>query len=254
MIESIKLNALTFLDEFGQTAILFWETLKGIYQKKLNWKNIIDQLAKIGVDSLPVSIVTALFVGMVFAIQIANEFVKFGAGQMVGGVMAIAVARELSPALNGVVIAARVGAAIAAEIGTMKVTQQIDALKTLGSNPIRYLVIPRFIACSVMLPILTVLTDIVGFVGGYFVAVYLVQINAYSYMDTAERLLVTSDIVYGLVKTIFFGMIIAVVASYKGLNAKNGAKGVGEATTSAVVTSLICIFIANYFLSLLFFK
>lgn len=254
MIDQFKDRTLFFLQELGLTCILFWDTVKGIYRKDYNVKNIVEQLAKIGVDSLPVALITAVFVGMVFAVQIANEFVKFGAGQMVGGVMAIAVARELAPALTGVVLAARVGAAIAAEIGTMKVTEQIDALKALGSNPIRYLVIPRFIACSIMLPILTILADIIGFFGGYLVAVYLIQINAFSYLDTAQRLVSTSDVMFGLIKTVFFGMIIAIVASYKGLNAKNGAKGVGEATTSAVVTSLICIFIANYFLSLLFFK
>ena len=168
--------------------------------------------------------------------------------------MAIAMARELGPALAGIVIAARVAAAIAAEIGTMKVTEQIDALEALGSNPVKYLVIPRFIACAFMLPLLTITADIVGFIGGYLVGTYAVHINPVEYMENAQALLKMWDVWGGLIKTLIFGMVIAIVACHKGLNAKGGAKGVGEATTSSVVASLITLFIINYFLSLAFFK
>ncbi|MFH0887086.1 MAG: ABC transporter permease, partial [bacterium] len=199
-------------------------------------------------------LITIASVGMVFALQIALEFVRFGAGKFAGAVMAIALARELAPILTGVVIAARVGASITAEIGTMKVTEQVDALTALGSNPIKYLVVPRLIACMVMLPLLTIFSMIIGFYGAYFVSTAFVKINPTDYMSSAQNLLKYPDVYGGLIKTIIFGMLIAVIACYKGLNAEGGAKGVGEATTSTVVTSLISIFIANYFLSILFFR
>ena len=152
------------------------------------------------------------------------------------------------------VIAARVAAAITAEIGTMEVTEQIDALKALGSNPVRYLVIPRFIAFATMLPLLTIAANVIGFLGGYLVAIIVVHINPVEYMETARSLLTLWDVWGGLVKTFIFGMLIAIIACYKGLATRGGAKGVGEATTSSVVTSLITMFIVNYFLSIAFFK
>jgi phospholipid/cholesterol/gamma-HCH transport system permease protein len=211
-------------------------------------------MVRVGVESLPVAIVTAAFVGMVFAVQIASEFVKFGAGNVVGGVMGIAVARELAPALTAVVIAGRVGSAFAAEIGTMAVTEQIDAIYAMGSNPIKHLVVPRFIATTFMLPILTIFADLIGFFGGYLVAIFVVGINANGYIDSASSLLKLNDIVGGIIKAVFFGMIISIIGCFKGLKTKGGAKGVGEATTDSVVYSLMAIFVVNYFLSLMLFK
>ncbi|MDD4179790.1 MAG: ABC transporter permease, partial [Candidatus Margulisbacteria bacterium] len=156
--------------------------------------------------------------------------------------------------ITGIVVAARVAAAITAELGTMRVTEQIDAIKALGVSPVRYLVIPRFLATIIVLPLLTVLTIITGFWGGYLVATYIGKINPVEYMENAQGLLVLWDVYGGLIKTAVFGMIIAIIACYKGLHTKGGAKGVGEATTSSVVTTLIALFIVNYFLSLLFFK
>jgi len=242
------------LEEIGAIFILLWETLCAIFSADFKPRLVLEQMVRIGVDSLPVALTTALAVGMVFSIQIAGEFVKFGAGKVVGGVMAIAVAREFAPALTGVVVAARVGAAIAAEIGTMRVTQQVDALKALGGNPVKYLVVPRFIAACLMLPLLTVLADLVGFVGAYFVATIFSKVNPVDFMSSADSLLALDDVFGGLAKAFVFGMIVALIACWKGLNAKNGAKGVGEATTAAVVSSLISIFIFNYFLSVLFFQ
>lgn len=252
--EPIGEQTLHILEELGKITNLGLETIKDIFAGKINLKLTFDQMVKIGVDSLPLALITSAFVGMVFAVQIAGEFVKFGAGRFVGGVMAIAIARELGPAITGIVVAARVAASITAEIGTMKVTQQIDALKALGASPIRYLVIPRFIASTIMLPLLTILTIIVGFFGAFFVAINIGNINGVQYMDTAQNLASLWDVFGGLIKTILFGMIIAIIACYKGLHTRGGAKGVGEATTSAVVTTLISLFIINYFLSILFFK
>jgi phospholipid/cholesterol/gamma-HCH transport system permease protein len=242
------------MEGLGRVTELAIATVSGILGGKARFKLILDQMVKIGYESVPLALTAAGFVGMVFAVQVATEFVKFGAGKFVGGVMAIAMARELGPALAGIVIAARVAAAIAAELGTMKVTEQIDALQALGSNPVRYLVIPRFIACAVMLPVLTMAADVVGFIGGYAVGVLVVHINPVEYLQTAQSLLTMWDVWGGLLKTIVFGMMISIIACYKGLNARGGAKGVGEATTSSVVTSLISLFVANYFLSIAFFK
>jgi len=253
-LENIGDKTLALLEGLGRVSLLGWETVLGIFRGRTNIKLTLEQMVKIGYESLPLALAASAFVGMVFAVQIATEFVKFGAGKFVGGIMAIAMARELGPALAGIVIAARVAAAIAAEIGTMQVTEQIDALKALGSNPVRYLIIPRFIACAAMLPLLTIASDMIGFVGGYLVGTYVVHINPVEYMETARSLLKMWDVWGGLIKTIVFGMMISIIACYKGLTAQGGAKGVGEATTSSVVTSLISMFIVNYFLSIAFFK
>jgi len=254
MLDEMIKNLVNILEEIGDTTILSMQTLLYTFRGNFNWKDLLAQMERIGVDSLPVAIVTAAFVGMVFAVQIASEFVKYGAGDIVGGVMGIAVARELAPALTAVVIAGRVGSAFAAEIGTMAVTEQIDAIYAMGSDPIKHLVVPRFIASTLMLPILTVFADLIGFFGGYLVAIYVVGINSYGYMDSASSLLKMSDIVGGVVKAFFFGMVISIIGCYRGLHTKGGAKGVGEATTNSVVYSLMAIFIMNYFLSLVLFK
>jgi len=252
--ENLGQRTLAVLEELGEVSLLGWATLTGIFKGKTKAKLALDQIVKIGYESLPLALAAAAFVGMVFAVQVATEFVKFGAGKFVGGIMAIAMARELGPALAGIVIAARVAAAITAEIGTMQVTEQIEALEALGSNPVRYLVIPRFIACATMMPVLTIAADVIGFLGGYLVGVYVVKINPTEYLDTARALLSMWDVWGGLIKTVVFGMLIAIIACYRGLTTKGGAKGVGEATTSSVVTSLITIFIVNYFLSIAFYK
>jgi len=253
-VEKLGEKILDILHEFGHLTSLGWKTVKLIFKGKTNWKLAFEQMVKIGFDSMPLALVTSAFIGMVFALQIASEFIQFGAGKYVGGVMAIAMARELGPAIAGIVVAARIAAAITAEIGTMTVTEQIDALKALGTSPEKYLVVPRFIACTFMLPLITIITIMVGFFGGYFIATYVAGINSVQYMETAQNFLELWDVYGGVLKTVFFGMVIAIVASYRGLNTRGGAKGVGEATTSSVVTTLISLFILNYFLSLLFFK
>lgn len=226
MIEQLGRQTLEILEEFGRTTDLFLQTLTDIFKGKTKGRLLFNQMVKIGIESLPVALVASLFVGMVFAVQIAGEFVRFGAGKYAGAVMSIGLARELGPAIVGMVIGVRIAATIAAEIGTMKVTEQIDALKALGSNPVRYLVIPRFLACAAMLPLLTIFADILGFLGGYFVAT--TRINPVEYLDTARNLLKTWDIYGGLIKTIFFGMLISIISCQKGLSTRGGAKGVGK--------------------------
>ncbi|OGC12559.1 hypothetical protein A3J90_08440 [candidate division WOR-1 bacterium RIFOXYC2_FULL_37_10] len=254
ILEKLGIEMLSLLEELGHVTGLFFQTISNILKGKIKPRLILVQMVKIGIDSIPIAITSAFFIGMVFAVQIGTEFLKFGAAKFIGGVMGIAIARELAPALTGIVVASRIAAAMTAEIGTMKVTEQIDALQAMGSNPVRYLVGPRFIACTCMLPLLTVLADLFCFLGGYLVVVYLIKVNSMDYLNSAQQLLTTMDIYGGILKSLIFGMLISIVACYKGLKTQGGAKGVGEATTSSVVTALLVLFIFNYFLSVLLFK
>lgn len=235
----------------GQMTNLALDTFKRLPQADV--KEVIRQMALLGADSLPIVMMTILCTGMVISVQTAKEFVRFGAGASVGGIVAIAMGRELVPVLTGVVVAGRIGAAIAAEIGTMKVTEQIDALKVMAANPVTYLVVPRFIAIVFMMPVLVVFSNIIGNIGGWIVAHYYAGISTLSYTNSIKQLAEIYDIAGGMIKSSFFGAIIAIVGCYKGLNAPNGAEGVGLATTASVVLSIILIFIANYFLSIVIF-
>lgn len=221
---------------------------------RINYRNIMAQMVVVGPDSLLVVLLTASFVGMVFTIQVAREFLDFGQARAVGGVLALALARELSPVLTAVIVAGRVGSAFAAEIGTMEVTEQIDALYMLRTDPVDYLVIPRVIACCLMLPILTILSLITGMVGGMFIAWSLYSIPNQLFIDSARNFLTAWDLYAGPLKAIVFGALIAVIGSSWGLTTSGGAKGVGQSTTTAVVTSLLAIFISDFFLSWMMFQ
>lgn len=221
---------------------------------KIHRRNTLEQMALVGPESLVIALVTAGFVGMVFTIQVAREFINLGAGSAVGGVLALALARELAPVLTAVVLAGRVGSAFAAEIGTMRVTEQIDALYMLKTDPIDYLVIPRVIACCLMLPILTVLSLITGMVGGMFIAQSLYGISNKTFFDSAQNFLTVWDLCSAPIKGFFFGALVAIIGSSWGMTTTGGAKGVGQSTTTAVVTSLLAIFISNFFLSWVMFQ
>ncbi len=221
---------------------------------RIHKRNTLEQMAVVGPDSLTISLITAAFVGMVFTIQVAREFLDFGAGQAVGGVLALALTRELAPVLTAVVIAGRVGSAFAAEIGTMRVTEQIDALYVLKTDPIDYLVIPRVIACCLMLPILTFLAAITGMLGGMLIASNLYSISQVVFLDSANNFLQVWDLGKALIKAFVFGAIVAIIGCSWGLTTTGGAKGVGQSTTTAVVTALLAIFITNFFLSWIMFQ
>jgi phospholipid/cholesterol/gamma-HCH transport system permease protein len=190
---------------------------------------------------------------MVFAVQIVHEFLQFGAGKMIGGIMGMALWRELAPMLTSVVVAGRVGAAISAELGTMTVTEQVEAMEAMSQDPISYLVIPRFVACALMLPLLIGLADVVSFFSGFAIAIGTGRINPVAYLYSANRMLFMKDITGGLFKGVIFGMLIALISTYTGLSTSAGARGVGLSTTKAVVLSLVLIFVVNYFLSLAIF-
>lgn len=238
------------------TAALFLtgQVVVHLLKAKINRRNTWEQMAVVGPDSITIALITAAFVGMVFTIQVAREFLNFGAGQAVGGVLALALTRELAPVLTAVVIAGRVGSAFAAEIGTMRVTEQIDALYVLKTDPIDYLVLPRVIACSLMLPILTILSLITGMLGGLFIATTLYGISQITFIDSIRNFLELWDLVSAMTKSFIFGALVAVIGCNWGLTTTGGAKGVGESTTTAVVTALIAIFISNFFLSWLMFQ
>ncbi|MEL6495813.1 MAG: MlaE family lipid ABC transporter permease subunit [Cyanobacteria bacterium J06623_7] len=244
----------TWLERSSAAVFLSGQVVVHLLTGRIHRQNTMEQMKVVGPDSLIIALVTATFVGMVFTIQVAREFLNFGAVQAIGGVLALALSRELAPVLTAVVLAARVGSAFAAEIGTMRVTEQIDALYVLKSDPIDYLVIPRLIACCAMLPILTIMSLAMGMVGGVFVADLFYGIAQTTFIDSIQSFLQIWDLISALIKAVIFGSIIAVIGCSWGLTTTGGAKGVGESTTTAVVMALIAIFITNFFLSWIMFQ
>ena len=216
-------------------------------------RNLIKQMEFIGVKSFFIVVLTGLFSGMVLALQSYHGFRKFGGESLMGGIVALSLAREMGPVMTGLMVNARAGSAIAAEIGTMRVTEQIDALQIMAINPIHYLVVPRIWSGILMLPILTSINILVGVVGGYFVGVVLLGINAGVFMNKMIDMVELGDLVQGLVKSLVFGLILTLIGCYKGYNTSGGAEGVGRATTEAVVISSVCILIGTYVLTSLLF-
>jgi phospholipid/cholesterol/gamma-HCH transport system permease protein len=217
-------------------------------------KLFVKQLVDMGFYSLPVVGLTTIFAGMVIALQSYSGFSRFGAESAVASVVLIAVTRELAPVLSALMVAGRIGAAMAAEIGTMRVTEQIDALVTLSTNPFKYLIAPRLWAGVIVLPLLVLIGDVIGIFGGYVVGVYKLGFNPANYINSTLQNMETIDVVSGLVKAAVFGFIIALMGCYNGYRSKGGAQGVGEATTNAVVSASILILLFNYMLTEVFFS
>jgi phospholipid/cholesterol/gamma-HCH transport system permease protein len=247
-------NLQRWLRRLVAASFLAGQVFLHLLQAKIHRRNTIEQMMIVGPKSTGIALLTATFVGMVFTLQVAREFLNFGAGSYVGGVLGLALTRELAPVLTAVVVAGRVGSAFAAEIGTMRVTEQIDALYMLKTDPIDYLVIPRVIACASMLPILTLMSLVTGALGGLIVAQNIFNISPYAFLSSIQSFLQLWDIVSSLIKSMTFGIVIAVIGCNWGLTTTGGAKGVGQSTTAAVVTSLLGIFFANFFLSWLLFQ
>jgi len=223
------------------------------FRPPLDVRNLLKQIEEVGIKSIPVVLITGAFTGMVLALQSYTGFKRFNAEAFVGTVVALSMTRELGPVLSGLMVSGRVGSAMAAELGTMQVTEQIDALYTLATNPIKYLIVPRFLAAVIIMPILTLFADVVGILGGYLVSVNLLGSNPTIYVRRTFDYLDLEDFYIGLLKAIVFGMIIATIGCYQGFHAEGGAEGVGKATTRAVVMSSLLILIANYFVTALFF-
>lgn len=240
-----------FLAEVGSVLIFLLQTLRWTFTPPFYWKSVLKQMEQIGFNSIPVVITTALSTGMVLALQSYTGFKRFGAETLIGTVVSLSMTRELGPVLTGLMVAGRAGAAMAAELGTMRVTEQIDALSTLATNPMKYLVVPRFIASTVMMFFLTILGVMIGIIGGYFVGVKVLDTNPVTYIDNSIDFTEVTDILYGLIKALVFGAVIGLIGCYKGFHTEGGAEGVGKATTGAVVVSCMLILILDYFLSAL---
>ena len=210
-------------------------------------------MEEVGIKSIPVVLITGAFTGAVLALQSYTGFKRFNAETFVGTVVALSITRELGPVLTGLMVSGRVGSSMAAELGTMQVTEQIDALYTLAVNPIKYLIVPRLLAALIMMPVLVIFADLIGILGGYFVSVKVLHSNPYIYMERTWDYLELNDIYSGLFKAGVFGIIIATISCYQGFFTEGGAEGVGRATTKAVVLSCLLILIFNYIITALLF-
>jgi phospholipid/cholesterol/gamma-HCH transport system permease protein len=253
LFANIGSATLAVLAHIGRLAQFTGQALAGVVSPPIYTRLILSQMVRIGYFSLPVVGLTAFFTGGVLALQIYLGGNRFGAEAIVPQVVVLGITRELGPVIAGLMIAGRVAAAIAAEIGTMKVTEQIDALTTLATNPIKYLVVPRIVAAVISMPILTAIGDSIGVMGGYVVSVYSLDFNGTSYLKNTVDFAHNDDITSGLIKAAVFGFIVALMGCYNGFNSKGGAQGVGNATTKAVVASSILILAADYVLTALLF-
>lgn len=254
IINKIGKWSITFSRSIGCLCIFIFFTLSSFIRTPWYPKLILRQCIFIGFYSLPVVAMTSIFSGAVLALQSYTGLARLSAESSIATIVVISITRELGPVLAGLMVAARVGASIAAEIATMRVTEQIDALHTLSIDPIQYLVFPRMIAAALMLPMLVLIGDILGVMGGYLVSVYKLGFNHVEYITNTFKHLKFIDVISGLTKAVIFGFVIAVMSAYSGYNAHKGARGVGNATTIAVVNSAILIFISNYLVTELFFS
>lgn len=252
-LELIGAKIAETVEEAGRIMLFFWHAILWTFRPPFRLRNLVKQMEMVGVNSLTVVTITATFTGMVLALQSYTGFRRFGAETLVGTVVALSMTRELGPVLTALMVAGRAGSFMAAELGTMRVTEQIDALGTMAVNPVQFLIVPRILAGIVMLPILTVLADVLGMIGGYLVGVELLGINSATYVSRTFDYLELEDIYNGLIKATFFGLVLSLIGCYKGYHAEGGAEGVGRATTSSVVLACTLILVSDYFLSALLF-
>jgi phospholipid/cholesterol/gamma-HCH transport system permease protein len=243
----------TFLYFWGGLANLAWQTVCQAILPPYKNERVIEQIKKAGFDSLPIVSLVSLFIGFIFALQTAYFMQRIGSEIYIASLVALSLVRELGPVITALVVAGRVGAANTAELGSMQVTEQIDALETLATNPIKYLVVPRFLALIVVMPLLTLYADSIGIFGSYLICTHKLGISSSMYIHVTFESLLYKDLFTGLFKTIFFGMIIALVSCYEGFNVEGGAEGVGRATTKSVVASFILIIVADCFFTALFY-
>jgi phospholipid/cholesterol/gamma-HCH transport system permease protein len=226
------------------------ETVQWAFRPPFRPELVLSQMAAIGVGSTFIVSTTGFFTGMVFALQVTYAMAQFGAEGYVGGSVALALARELAPVLTALMVIGRSGSAIATELGTMRVTEQIDAMETMAVNPVQYLAVPRLLAALAMFPALTMLFNSLGYLGGYLMGIFVSDIPPGPFIEHTRTMVETQDVVHGLFKSIIFGGVVAVITCYRGYAATGGAKGVGEGTTRAVVMSSIAILVVDYALTL----
>jgi phospholipid/cholesterol/gamma-HCH transport system permease protein len=254
LFQALGGGILGLLQSLGGITLFALQTVRHAFTPPFFFRHLLRQFMDIGYYSLPVVGMTALFTGMVLALQSYTGFSRFNAESAIASVVALSITRELSPVLAGLMVAGRVGASIAAEIGTMRVTEQIDALTTLSVNPFKYLVVPRVLAGLIMLPLLVLIGDIIGVYGGYIVSTRVLGFSANNYLSQTWDVIEQMDVISGLVKAAAFGFIVTLMGCYHGYNSGRGAQGVGAATTNAVVSASILILIFNYLLTQVFFS
>ena len=243
-----------FFSIAGAISIHLVKTVKWTFKRPFSWKNFFEQMSRMGVNSIPVTIVTALAIGSILALQTGYYLdVKLkGASQYMGGIIAVSITREMGPVLTALIVSGRIGSAFAAEIGTMQVTEQVDALKTLSANPIQYITVPRFLAGLISLPMLVAFADLVGIIGGGLICHYVLGQTVETYIESTKMFLDFSSVFTGLFKAMIFGACISVISSAIGFKTKGGAEGVGKSTTSAVVITSMAILLFDYVLGDLF--
>lgn len=237
----------------GGVVNLICRTTVAIFTPPLNLKRFFSQAKRIGVDSLPIVSIVAFFTGMILAFQTTYLLKKLSSEIYIANIVALSLVRELGPVFTALIVAGRIGAAITAEIGTMTVTEQVDALKTMAANPVKYLVVPRFLGLFIMLPLLTVYTNLIGIFGGYMICVYRLGVSSAMYIQMTTQSLMLKDLFGGLLKSAIFGIIIAFISCYEGLRTSGGAEGVGRSTTLSVVISFILIIAADCVFTALFY-
>ncbi len=238
-----------YLKDLGEYGFLVLEVFRDLFSRGVNVAEVCKHVVRIGVQSIPIVLLTAVFSGMVLALQTAYGLQRFGAKNYVGNIVGLSLIRELGPVLTALMLCGRVGAGIAAEIASMVVTEQVDAMRALGANPIRKLVTPRVVAAAVVLPLLVVIADLIGIYGGALVAVFELNITFHQYYRSLMNTILIRDVIDGLIKGQIFGLLLVTIACFKGLHSRGGTEGVGQTTTSSVVTGSITILISDYFLT-----
>jgi len=250
LFNAVGRSVISFLNYIGEVVLLAADTFRSLFTHRLRWTLFLRQVVEIGLLSQLVVIITGAFTGAVFAAQTYFQFSKLGIGSGVGAVVSVSLCRELGPVLTALMVTGRVGAAMSAEIGTMKVTEQIDALRALAVYPVDYLVVPRMLAIIVSMPLLVSECIAFGILAGYFIAVHLLGVYGPYFVANMVRWTGTRDIIMALTKAICFAILIVFISCHKGLNAREGAVGVGKATTEAVVNASVAVLIVNFFLTM----
>ena len=251
-VEALGHRALGVAEHFGELSLLSWQTLRAGLRQRLPWGEILRALDEIGVRSFSLVTLTALFTGLVLALQTGIGLQRFGSSEYTGYIVSLAIVRELGPVLRALIVGGRVAGGMAAELGSMAVTEQVDAIRAMGADPVRKLVMPRVIACVVTLPMLAIVADVLGLLGSAIIAKAQFGIQPHYFLETIRQSVLASDVISGISKMFFFGFAIAIVACREGLSTRGGTVGVGQSTTRAVVFSSIAVLILNFFLTKLF--